>query len=54
MEGKQIMIFEADVKESIQRTRDIISIRFTKPAGFDYIPGQFIFVTPGSGDHEVT
>ena len=49
------MIFEAYVKESIQRTRDIISIRFTKPAGFDYSPGQFIFVTLGSGeDDEVT
>ena len=48
------MIFEADVKESIQRTRDIISIRFTKPAEFDYSPGQFIFVTVGSGDDEVT
>ena len=48
------MIFEAYVKESIQRTRDIISIRFTKPAGFDYSPGQFIFVIVGSGDDEVT
>ena len=48
------MMFEADVKESIQRTRDIISIRFTKPAGFDYSPGQFIFVMVGSGDDEVT
>ncbi len=48
------MMFEAYVKESIQRTRDIISVRFTKPAGFDYSPGQFIFVTVGSGNDEVT
>jgi ferredoxin-NADP reductase len=48
------MNFETDVKESIQRTGDIISIRFTRPAEFDYRPGQFIFVTVGSGDFEVT
>ena len=48
------MMFEADVKESIQRTRDIISVRFARPAGFDYSPGQFIFVIVGSGDDEVT
>ena len=48
------MNFETDVKESIQRTGDIISIRFTRPAEFDYSPGQFIFVTVGSGDFEVT
>ena len=48
------MNFETDVMESIQRTGDIISIRFTRPAEFDYSPGQFIFVTVGSGDFEVT
>jgi ferredoxin-NADP reductase len=48
------MNFETDVMESIQRTGDIISIRFTRPAEFDYSPGQFIFVTVGSGDNEVT
>lgn len=47
-------MFVADVKESIQRTRDIVSVRFTKPAGFDYSAGQFIFVIAGSGDDEVT
>ena len=36
------MNFETDVKESIQRTGDIISIRFTRLAEFDYSPGQFI------------
>ncbi|VVB72039.1 Sulfhydrogenase 1 subunit gamma [uncultured archaeon] len=48
------MVFEAEVRESIQRTGDVISIRFTKPAGFDYRPGQFIFISVGSGDHEIT
>ena len=46
------MNFETDVMESIQRTGDIISIRFTRPAEFDYSPGQFIFVTVGNGDNE--
>jgi glycine betaine catabolism B len=48
------MDFETDVTESIQRNGDIVSIRFTRPAEFDYSPGQFIFVTVGSGDNEVT
>lgn len=48
------MKFETDVKESIQRTREIISIRFAKPAEFDYRPGQFIFITVGGGDEEMT
>jgi glycine betaine catabolism B len=48
------MNFETDVTESIQRTGDIISIRFTRPAEFDYSPGQYILVTVGSGDNEMT
>jgi hypothetical protein len=42
LEGEKIMNFETDVKEAIQRTGDIISIRFARPAEFDYSPGQFI------------
>jgi len=48
------MIFEAEVKESIQRTRDVLSIRFTKPEKFEFKPGQFIFVTVGRSDNELT
>ena len=48
------MIFEAEVKDSIQRTREILSIRFTKPQEFELEPGQFIFVTVGSSDNELT
>ena len=48
------MIFETEVKELVERTRDIISIRFIKPAEFDFKPGQFIFVTIGSSDNELT
>jgi glycine betaine catabolism B len=48
------MIFETEVKELVERTRDIISIRFIKPGEFDFKPGQFIFVTLGVNDNEVS
>jgi len=48
------MKFETDLIELIQRTKDIMSIRFTKPKGFDYQPGQFIFINLGSGESEMT
>jgi glycine betaine catabolism B len=38
------MRFETIVREVIQRTRDVSSIRFDRPIGFDFLPGQFIFV----------
>jgi len=44
---------ETIVIESIQRTRNIISVRFAKPEGFEYLPGQYIFITIGSGDAEL-
>jgi ferredoxin-NADP reductase len=47
------MDFETTVTESIQRTRNIISVRFAKPEGFEYLPGQYIFITIGSGDAEL-
>ena len=48
------MKFEAEVIGLVQRTKDVISIKFTKPEGFEYKPGQFIFVTLGSGESEMT
>lgn len=47
------MDFETTVTESIQRTRNIISVRFAKPEGFEYLPGQYIFITIGNGDAEL-
>jgi len=47
------MQFETIVTESIQRTRSIISVRFAKPEGFEYLPGQYIFITIGSSDAEL-
>ncbi|OGD45476.1 hypothetical protein A3K69_06365 [Candidatus Bathyarchaeota archaeon RBG_16_57_9] len=38
------MRFEATVKETIQRTPDVRSIRFNRPKGFSYLPGQYIFI----------
>lgn len=48
------MKFEAEVLGLVQRTKDIISIKFTKPIEFEYKPGQFIFVTLGRGESEMT
>lgn len=43
------MIFETNVIETIQRTPDIISIRFEKPQEFHFLAGQYIFITLGEG-----
>ncbi len=48
------MIFETNVVETIQRTPDIKSIRFEKPSGFNYLAGQYIFVTLGNGPDQMT
>ena len=48
------MRFEANVRERIVRTPDIISVRFDRAAGFEYMPGQYIFVTIHSGDEKLT
>jgi len=39
------MKFETRVDEIIKRTPDVKSFRFRRPKGFDYDPGQFLFVT---------
>jgi len=46
--------FEARLIERIMRTPEILSLRFGKPAGFDFLPGQYIFVTVGSGVDKLT
>lgn len=37
-----------EVTSVIQRTEDVKSVRFRRPKGFDYLPGQWAFVTVGS------
>lgn len=48
------MPFETEVIETIQRTPDIKSIRFERPQGFDYLAGQYMFITLGSGQSQMT
>jgi ferredoxin-NADP reductase len=48
------MNFETNVVETIQRTPDIKSIRFEKPQEFNYLAGQYIFVTLGDGPDQMT
>ncbi|MGB9926889.1 MAG: FAD-dependent oxidoreductase [Methanosarcina sp.] len=48
------MNFETSVFETIQRTPDIISIRFEKPSGFNYFAGQYIFITLEDGSEQMT
>jgi ferredoxin-NADP reductase len=46
--------FETEVTQVLSRTKDAKSIRFRKSEGFDYLPGQWIFVTLGRGDKQKT
>ena len=39
------MPFETNVIDVIQRTPDVMSIRFEKPQGFSYRAGQYVIVT---------
>lgn len=48
------MNFKADVIETLQRTPDAKSIRFTRPQGFNYLPGQYLLVTLGSPTNQMT
>lgn len=41
---RSIMQFEAIVKEIIQRTPYVKSIRFNRPKEFQYLPGQYMYI----------
>jgi ferredoxin-NADP reductase len=47
------MKFETNVKEIIQRTYNVMSVRFPRPETLEYKPGQFLFVTIRSGGKEL-
>jgi glycine betaine catabolism B len=47
------MIFETNFQEIIQRTHDVVSFRFPRPAELAYKPGQFFFVTLKQSDEEL-
>jgi len=48
------LLYETDVEKLVQRTENILSIRFAKPNGFDYLAGQYMFITLEVGDAELT
>ena len=45
---------ETEVMQVLSRTRDALSVRFARPKDFDYLPGQFMFITFGSKDEQKT
>lgn len=47
------MEVETTVTDILQRTHNVKSFRFLKPASFMYKPGQFIFVTIKGGEKEL-
>lgn len=51
--GEQAQL-ELDVSDVIQRTEDVKSIRFRRPKGFYYLPGQWAFITAGSEKEQQT
>ncbi|MCW4030193.1 MAG: FAD-dependent oxidoreductase [Candidatus Bathyarchaeota archaeon] len=48
------MKFETTLQAIIPRTPDITSFRFPRPAGLNYLPGQFFFVTLRQDGKELT
>jgi ferredoxin-NADP reductase len=48
------MKFETKIQEIIQRTPDVASYRFSRPAELTYKPGQYFFVNIKQGDKELS
>jgi ferredoxin-NADP reductase len=48
------MQVESEVTQVLSRTRNALSVRFDRPKDFDYLPGQFMFITFGSKDEQKT
>jgi len=47
------MKFETKVTDIIQRAYNVKSVRFSRPASFNYKPGQFMFITIKSEQNEL-
>jgi glycine betaine catabolism B len=45
---------ETEVTHVIQRTKDVKSVRFRRPKGFNYLPGQWAFLKVGSKEEQKT
>ncbi|MGD6805427.1 MAG: ferredoxin--NADP reductase [Candidatus Bathyarchaeia archaeon] len=48
------MKFETTIQSIIQRTSNVMSLRFPRPEGLNYTPGQFFFVTLRGDGKEVS
>lgn len=46
--------FETSVKDIIERTHNVKSVRFPRPTSLEYKAGQFMFVMIKSGDEEIS
>jgi ferredoxin-NADP reductase len=47
------MEYLAAVTEVIPWSKNAVSIRFAKPAGFSYLPGQYMFITLRNGEENL-
>ncbi len=47
------MLFETNVIKVIQRTPDVMSFRFEKPHGFNYLAGQYVVLTLGNNSNQM-
>ena len=50
----EVMQFEADILQILQRTKDVKSVRLREPDGFNYLQGQWISVTLGNENEQKT
>jgi len=48
-----VMKFEANLVQTIERTHDVKSFRFPRPSSFEYKAGQFMFVTIQGENNEL-
>jgi ferredoxin-NADP reductase len=45
---------ETEVTQVVKRTNDVKSVRFRMLRGFDYLPGQWAFITLGHENEQKT
>ena len=48
------MNYMTTVIDVLHRTEHVFSVRFERPDGFCYLPGQFMFITLGTGEDTLT
>ena len=45
---------KTEVTQVVQQTKDVKSVRFIRPKGFNYLPGQWAFITIGNENMQKT